>query len=152
MTLLDALSMPIGYALASGRFRIIIDKNSRIPLVKSFRLPPPSAPGAQFIELDIFQGDSDNIVDNEYLGTLKVPAAASGRKIDFKLNEECLLQVVVDEPTGPRQIDLATRDTPETLKKALAEEAARRAAEQPVPSGGEQGGGLFSRFKKMWGR
>ena len=77
-------------------------------------------------------------------------ATASGRRIDFKLNEECLLQVVVDEPTGPKQIDLATRDTPETLRKVIAEEAARRPAEQPA-QGGPQGGGLFSRFRKMWG-
>ncbi|MDQ3265704.1 MAG: Hsp70 family protein [Myxococcota bacterium] len=152
VTLLDALSMPIGYALPNGRFRKIVDKNSTLPLVKSFRLPNPSQPNAQFIELEIFQGDSEHIVDNEYLGTLKVPASAAGRKIDFKLNEECLLQVIVDDATGPKQIALATRDTPETLKRVLEEEAQRREAQRQVGGEPTDAGGLFSRFKKMWGR
>ena len=39
---------------------------------------------------------SEFIVDNEYLGTVKVPASAAGRRIDFRLNEECLLEVVVE--------------------------------------------------------
>src|SRR5512144_1228296 len=45
VTLIDALSMPIGYGLPTGRFRKIIDKNHRIPTVKSFRVPPPQKPG-----------------------------------------------------------------------------------------------------------
>jgi len=84
VTLLDALSMPIGFALPSGRFKIIIEKNSRIPLVKSFRLPAPKEPGAEYIEVDIYQGESELVVDNEYLGTLKVPATSAGKKIDFR--------------------------------------------------------------------
>jgi molecular chaperone DnaK len=157
VTLLDAVSMPIGYALPNGRVRRIIDKNTIIPLVKSFRLPPPKDPGAPFIELDIFQGDSDLVVDNEYLGTLKVPAESAGRKIDFRLNEECLLQVLVEEPGGPRSIELATRDTPELLKKELARVAeeraqkARQTASAPS-SQGEGGSGLFSSIKSIFRR
>ncbi len=45
VTLLDAVSMPIGYALPNGRVRRVIEKNSRIPLVKSFRLPAPEGAG-----------------------------------------------------------------------------------------------------------
>jgi molecular chaperone DnaK len=150
VTLLDALSMPIGYSLANGRFRKIIEKNSLIPLVKSFRLPPPKEPGAQFIELDIFQGDSELIVDNEYLGTVKVPAAAAGKKIDFRLDEECLLKVLVEEGGGTREVALATRDTPDSLKKALEEDAARR--QQAGASGANpQTGGLFKSIKRMFG-
>ncbi len=147
VTLLDALSMPIGYALPSGRFRKIIDKNSVIPLTKSFRLPPPKDPSVPFIELDIFQGDSELIVDNEYLGTLRVPASATGRKIDFKLDEECLLKVSVEEGSGVREVTLATRDTPETLKRALEEEYAKRAP----AGGGDDRGGIFSSLKKILG-
>ncbi|MCI0672104.1 MAG: Hsp70 family protein, partial [Myxococcaceae bacterium] len=68
VTLLDALSMPIGFGLPSGRFKAVIDKNTIIPAARSFRLPPPREPGAPFIELDVFQGESEYIVDNEYLG------------------------------------------------------------------------------------
>ncbi|WNG26460.1 Hsp70 family protein [Cystobacter fuscus] len=156
VTLLDAVSMPIGYALPNGRVRRVIDKNTIIPLVKSFRLPAPREPGAPFIEMDIFQGDSDLVVDNEYLGTLKVPAEAAGRKIDFRLNEECLLQVVVDDPSGPRRIELATRDTPELLKKELARVAQEKAekAEKAAatPSSPQEGSGLLSSIKSIFRR
>ncbi|MCE9671384.1 Hsp70 family protein [Myxococcus stipitatus] len=154
VTLLDAVSMPIGYALPNGRVKRIIDKNSLIPMVKSFRLPPPRDPGSPFIELDIFQGDSDLMVDNEYLGTVRVPAAAAGRKIDFRLTEECLLQVTVEEANGMRKVDLATRDTPEQLKRALQEVAARNAQSLPASSaaGASDNGGLFSSIKSIFRR
>ena len=154
VTLLDALSMPIGYALPNGRVKRIIEENSLIPMVKSFRLPPPKEPSAQFIELDIFQGDSDLMVDNEYLGTVRVPSAAAGRKIDFRLTEECLLQVEVEEASGvPRKVDLATRDTPEQLKKALQEVVIKR-DNQPVASssGTSDDRGLFSSIKSIFRR
>jgi molecular chaperone DnaK len=154
VTLLDALSMPIGYAMPNGRVKRIIEKNSLIPMVKSFRLPPPQQAGAPFIELDIYQGDSDLMVDNEYLGTVRVPAAAAGRKIDFRLTEECLLQVQVEDASGvSRKVDLATRDTPEQLKKALQEAASRNAQAAPSNSnGGSDDRGLFSSIKSIFRR
>ena len=122
-------------------------------MVKSFRLPQPKEPGAERIEMDIFQGDAEQIVDNEYLGSLRVPAAAAGRKIDFRLDEECLLQVVVDLPNGPKKIELATRDTPAMLRQALQEEARKREAEQAARGGAaeQSRGGLFSSIKRFWG-
>jgi molecular chaperone DnaK len=153
VTLVDVLSMPIGYALPNGRFRKIIDKNQTIPFTKSFRLPPPRESNADVIELDIFQGDSDFIVDNEFLGSLKVPASASGKKIDFKLSEECLLTVEVEESVGghPRKIELATRDTPDSLKAALAEAEVRQRAEQP-PESSNPRGGILSSIRRIWSR
>jgi len=155
VTLLDALSMPIGFALPSGRFKTIIEKNSRIPLVKSFRLPSPKEPGAEFIEVDIFQGDSELVVDNEYLGTLRVPASAAGKKIDFRLTEECLLRVTVEGASGLEQVELATKDTPESLKKALeADNARRQTATEPAPAEEPKApsGGIFSSLKRILGR
>ncbi|RKH32578.1 Hsp70 family protein [Corallococcus sicarius] len=154
VTLLDALSMPIGYAMPNGRVKRIIEKNSLIPMVKSFRLPPPKEPGSPFIELDIYQGDSDLMVDNEYLGTVRVPAASAGRKIDFRLTEECLLQVQVEDATGTlRKVDLATRDTPEQLKKALQEVSARNAQAAPSSSSASNDDrGLFSSIKSIFRR
>ncbi len=149
VTLIDALSMPIGYGLATGRFRKIIDKNHRIPTVKSFRVPPPAKPGAPLIEIDIFQGDSEFIVDNEYLGTVKLPVAATGKRIDFSLDEECLLHVMVEEAGTPREVKLATRDTPEVLKKAIAEELAKRTHVDEREA--VERGGIFSSIKRMFG-
>src|SRR5436853_762268 len=79
VTLVDALSMPIGFAMPGGRFRKVIEKNTQIPVQRSFRLPPTK--GA-VMELDIFQGDSERIIDNEYLGTLRFPPEAAGQRVN----------------------------------------------------------------------
>jgi molecular chaperone DnaK len=153
VTLVDVLSMPIGIATPQNRFRRVLDKNTPIPASKSFRLPPPREPGKP-IEIDIYQGDSDHIVDDEFLGSIRLPAAATGRRIDFKLDEECLLQVSFEDPVkGMTVLQLATRDTPESLRRALAEDARRRAAAgeagpAAADDGGERRGGIFGWLKR----
>src|SRR5512134_483576 len=146
VTLVDVLSMPIGIATPTNLFRRILDKNQTIPSQKSFRLPPPKEPG-QPSEIDIYQGESDLIVDNEFLGSIRLPAAATGRRIDFKLDEECLLKVSFEDPVkGMTELELATRDTPESLRRALAEDARGRAAAGEggaAAAGGERRGGIF---------
>jgi molecular chaperone DnaK len=147
VTLVDVLSMPIGIATPQNNFRRILDKNTTIPSTRSFRLPPPREPG-QPIELDIYQGESDLIVDDEFLGSIRLPATATGRRIDFKLDEECLLKVSFDDPEkGMTEIGLATRDTPEGLRKALAEDARRR-EDHPGIAAAERKGGIFAWLKR----
>ncbi|HEY6908833.1 MAG TPA: Hsp70 family protein [Myxococcales bacterium] len=151
VTLVDALSMPIGFAVSGGRFRKVIEKNTQIPSKSSFRLPP--AKEGKGLELDIFQGDSDRIIDNEYLGTLKFPAESAGQRVNFILDEECLLHVTVESATGvTREVMLATRDTPDALKVAWQEESERRrlAAERQSASEGDQPRGLFASIRKVF--
>ncbi|HET9551689.1 MAG TPA: 2-alkenal reductase, partial [Anaeromyxobacteraceae bacterium] len=66
--------------------------------------------------------------------------------------EECLLKVSFDDPVrGMTELELATRDTPEALKAALAdaararEQAAQAQAESAAP---ERRGGLFGWLKR----
>jgi molecular chaperone DnaK len=150
VTLVDVLSMPIGIATPQNLFRRVLDKNTPIPATKSFRLPPPREPGKP-IEIDIYQGDSDHIVDDEFLGSIRLPAAATGRRIDFRLDEECLLKVRFEDPVkGMTELELATRDTPESLRRALAEDTRGRpaAAEGGTAGGGERRGGIFGWLKR----
>ncbi|HZY04541.1 MAG TPA: Hsp70 family protein [Anaeromyxobacteraceae bacterium] len=150
VTLVDVLSMPIGIATPQNRMRRVLEKNQPIPAAKSFRLPPPREPG-QPIELDIYQGDSDDIVDDEFLGSIRLPAAATGRRIDFKLTEECLLRVSFDDPEkGMTEIPFATRDTPEPVRRAIAEQARRRetAAAAQGETAEEKRGGLFGWLRR----
>jgi molecular chaperone DnaK len=150
VTLVDVLSMPIGIATPTSQFRRVLDKNTTIPSSRSFRLPPPREPGQQ-IEIDIYQGASDQIVDNEFLGSIRLPAAATGRRIDFKLDEECLLKVSFDDPEkGMTELKIATRDTPEALRRALADaaEVHKPKEGEPEPGAGEKKGGLFGWLKR----
>jgi molecular chaperone DnaK len=150
VTLVDALSMPIGFAVSGGRFRKVIEKNTQIPTQRSFRLPQPK-PG-QDLELDIFQGDSDRIIDNEYLGTLRFAPEAAGQRVNFNLDEECLLRITIEGTSGDvREIALATQDTPEALKLALQEDAERRRMQQERAPVEEEKRGLFASIRKVFG-
>jgi molecular chaperone DnaK len=151
VTLVDVLSMPIGFAMSGGRFRRVIEKNTQIPVQKSFRLPP--AKNSVELELDIFQGDSEKILDNEYLGTLRFPPDSAGQRVNFSLDEECLLHVTVDSGSAlPKEVLLATRDTPEALKVAWQEENEKRrlAAEREMTETAERQRGLFSAIRKVF--
>jgi molecular chaperone DnaK len=151
VTLVDALSMPIGFAVSGGRFRKVIEKNTQIPAQRSFRLPPSK--GGLDLELDVFQGDSDRIVDNEYLGTLRFPSEAAGQRVNFNLDEECLLHVTVEGITGEvKEVLLATQDTPEALKQAWQQEAERRRIlEERTSVAEEKPRGLFASIRKVFG-
>jgi molecular chaperone DnaK len=151
VTLVDALSMPIGFAVSGGRFRKMIEKNTQIPTQRSFRLPPPRA--GQDLELDVFQGDSDRIIDNEYLGTLRFPPEAAGQRVNFNLDEECLLHVTIEGITGEvREVLLATHDTPDALKTAWQEEAERRRLlDERTSVAEEKPRGLFASIRKVFG-
>ena len=148
VTLLDALSMPIGLAAPGARFREILPKNARIPAVKGFRLPA-AREGLKEISLDVFQGEGDRIVDNEWLGSVAVPAGLAGRKIEFRLTDECLLEVVIDVPgEGPRPFPLSTRVLPDALREARAAEASRAAA---APLAVAEPQGFFQAIRRVFG-
>jgi molecular chaperone DnaK len=152
VTLVDALSMPIGFAMPGGRFRKVIEKNTQIPSQRSFRLP--AAKGGQMVELDVFQGDSEKIIDNEYLGTLRFPPESAGQRVNFNLDEECLLHVTVEglsPDAQPREVLLATQDTPEALKVAWAEENERRRQMAEREADEARPKGLFASIRKVFG-
>ncbi len=147
VTLVDVLSMPIGFAVTGGRFRRVIEKNTQIPTQRSFRLPPARI--GHPLELDVFQGESERILDNEYLGTLKFPPEAAGQRVSFNLDEECLLHVTVEGVgTQPREVLLATQDTPDALKVAWIEENERRRKEAERQKESEKPKGFFAAIRK----
>ncbi len=149
VTLIDVLSMPIGIAAPGGLFKKVIERNVTIPHERSFGLP--RAPGEDGeVEIDIFQGDSDKIIDNEYLGSVRFPRGVE--RVTFRLDEEGILRVsVVDSGGDVREVSLATGRTPPSLRRALEEEIERQklAAES---EGKEEGGGLFASIRRVLGK
>ncbi len=149
VTLIDVLSMPIGIAAPGGRFKTVIDRNSTIPTEKTFALPAAARPDGE-VELDVFQGDGDRIVENEYLGSVRFPRGV--RTVTFRLDEECLLHVVVEERGAHREVTLATRDAPESLRAAWAQEMERRRLLEETRQELEAPKGLFASIRKVFGK
>jgi hypothetical protein len=57
--------------------------------------------------------------------------------------------VYVEDLGDPREVKLATRDTPEVLKKAIAEQLAKRSQDEERVAA--EKGGIFSSLKRLLG-
>jgi molecular chaperone DnaK len=129
VTLIDVLPMAIGVGLPGGRFKAVMERNSALPSSKTYTLTTHRDNQAE-LELSIFQGESNRIAENEFLGTLKLtglPLRPRGEvqvTITFEVNNESLLKVTAKENSTGREISstFSTRDTPEAVKARLAQE------------------------------
>ncbi len=84
---------------------------------------------------------------------MKFPAEVAGQRVNFILDEECLLHVTIESANGQtREVLLATHDTPDALKAAWQEEAERRriAAERQSATAEEQSRGIFASIRKVF--
>ena len=76
----DVVEEAIGIALADGRYMRIIEKDSKLPITRRVMIPTVRDQ-QRSLEVDIFQGDGEDILDATYLGTVvyqNVPAAKAG--------------------------------------------------------------------------
>lgn len=146
VTLLDVLSMPIGLADAGGRFRTILEKDSPVPSSRSIQVPMPHVVGSNVIDLDIFQGLSEWVAQNEYLGTVTLPSSAAGRKLNFRLTEESLIQVCLQTDSGLEELPVKhQQNRPKLPTKVRAQEPSLGAKpERQIPES------VWERLKRAW--
>ncbi len=134
VTLLDALSVPIGVATPEGQLRVVIDKHTQLPHKGTLELPTTSD-NQSSMQLDVFQGEAGSVLDAEYLGTLlykDLPAATAGGlrvKLQLELDSEGMLVVTAsnDKSTAVETLTLATIErpqVPEERPEAVTAEAA----------------------------
>jgi molecular chaperone DnaK len=113
----DVLSMSIGVAVA-GRFKPLVARNTPVPCNKSFTIQVPKEKLATYA-LEVWQGDSATLRENEHLGTLNVDAVGPGPddpvplRVDFVLSPDCRLKVRVTNvrTEESQEVLLSTRDT-----------------------------------------
>ena len=120
-------TLPITIGLSSPSnpvYKPFIKKNTPVPYRAAFPVSVPLAMWETF-QHDVFQGDSPDVAENEYLGTLEVNTLEPGGvdpvplTFEFELTKECLLQVyVTNATTGTRdEIMLQIKETAPSLEQ-----------------------------------
>ncbi|MDF1563471.1 MAG: TIGR02266 family protein [Deltaproteobacteria bacterium] len=161
VVLVDVLSMTLGVGLPGGRFHRIIERNTPLPVRKTYSLATTRNDQTR-LEISVFQGEDEHIAGNEFLGTArldglpKLPAGQVRVAVTFELGPDCVLSVSARNIATGQEIatQLATRGTPEEIRNRLkADVGASREAEQratdALPS---TSGRLLSFFKRMVGK
>jgi molecular chaperone DnaK len=154
IVLVDVLPMSIGVGLPGGRFKKVIERNTRLPHQRQLSISTSKDDQPQ-LEIAVFQGENERAQDNEYLGTLVVRGITRGPRgsvsftIEFGLSPECLLTVsAVDRKSGvAATATFSTQDTPEAVRKKLEENA----PSHPSDEGPDSGSGVFGWVKRMLG-
>lgn len=144
--LAEVLSSPIGIGMRDGRLHRVLDRNTRMPCRKSLSLPV--GPGG-LLRLALYQGDSPNAEENEFLGALTLQAEVRGElSIGFELSRDGVLALSARTPDGrAATVTMATEDAPDEVRAALL-------AEAPLPGDeAEDGGpGLLGGIRRLFGR
>lgn len=126
LRLIDVLAMSIGVGLPGGRFKPIIPRNNKLPFQKNYTIGTTRDNQTE-LDIVIFQGESDHVSENEYIGTLslrnirKQPRGKSKFDIRFQLNHEGILTVTARdlETQQIQEVIFNTRETPQDIKKKL---------------------------------
>jgi len=100
--LIDVLPLSIGVAREGRQFLRLLSKHTRVPTQRTFMIKTTEEGQTQY-ELPVFQGESPDAAENEYLGTIVIedippgPAGAQSYDLIVALDEESTMSVTARE-------------------------------------------------------
>jgi len=161
VVLIDVVPMTIGVGMPGGVFKRIIERNTPLPVSKSFGVSTQTD-AQDMMELMIFQGEDKHVSANEFLGAVHVEGLPKGPKgsvqvaVTLQLDSECVLSVEARELRTRKAFHakLATRFTSEEIARRLgiAQEGAKAAEQARGQELEKRAGGFWSRVRKVFGR
>jgi molecular chaperone DnaK (HSP70) len=161
VVLIDVVPMTIGVGMPGGAFKRIIERNTPLPVSKSFGVSTQTD-DQEMLELMIFQGEDAHVSANEFLGAVHVEGLPKGPKgsvqvaVTLQLDSECVLSVEARELRTRRAIKakLATRFTSEEIAKRLGigAEVRKKAEDKRGEELSKRAGGFWSKLKRVFGR
>lgn len=126
LELRDVLPMSIGVALPGGRFKKILERDTRLPAERTYHLHTTRDDQTRF-EIILFQGESEHVDDTDPLGIIELehlpkgPKGSIGVLVTLKVNGDCVLEVSARENRSKRVVRsrLATKQTNDELRRKL---------------------------------
>ncbi|HOX41994.1 MAG TPA: TIGR02266 family protein [Myxococcota bacterium] len=110
VVLIDVLPMSIGLGLPGGGFLVMLQGGTGLPATRTYTMST-FREGQTRLELFIFQGESQRVLQNEYLGTVVIqgippaPKGAVQLELTFSLDQECVLKVTTQDRTHGRPLE-----------------------------------------------
>ncbi len=89
---IEVLKEPIGIALSDGRFMKIIDKDSKLPITRRVMIPT-HRDNQRSLEVDIFQGDHEDILNTDYLASVVYQGISEAKAGEAKVTVDLALGV-----------------------------------------------------------
>ena len=106
--LLDVVPLDIGLALPDGRFKVVIPKNTTVP-VKQTQIFTTHKDSQTSVQLTVMQGDNSKAAENELLSKINfhgLPAMPKGQvkiEVTFAVDTEGILVVPPKTPSLTRK-------------------------------------------------
>jgi uncharacterized protein (TIGR02266 family) len=161
LVLIDVVPMTVGLGKPGGGFHRLIERNTPLPVTKTFGLSTFKDNQTE-LEVLVFQGEDNNVSGNEFLGAVKIdglPKAPKGAvqiAITLTLDAECVIHVEAQEFRTRKKVKatMATRYTTEEVAQRLgisAEKQAQASAQRDAELT-QRAGGFWSRLKKAFGK
>jgi molecular chaperone DnaK len=161
LVLIDVVPMTIGIGKPGGGFHRLIERNSPLPVTKSFGVSTQED-NQTALEVMLFQGEDSQVAANEFLGALRIdglPKAPKGAiqvAVTLKLDAECVLSVEAREFRSRQLVKatLGTRYTSEDVARRLGISDAKMASsnEKRAEELQKRAGGFWSKLKKVFSR
>ena len=124
----EKLPLSVGISTIGGKFQRIVDKDSQLPLTKSFKVATVED-NQPFINLNFYQGEREIAEENKLLGNLemKIPLSKKAElniEVDLKIDENGLLSIKCTEKTLSNKsliysYDLSNGLNPEILEDVI---------------------------------
>ncbi len=116
LQLLDVIPMAIGIEKADGKFHVVFQRNAAIPNAKAITATT-SFDGQTELAMRIYQGDHDDVTENELLGDFLFsgiktgPRGAAQVQVTFDVSVEGILTMSAQDPATGRQMKTTIRVT-----------------------------------------
>jgi molecular chaperone DnaK len=142
--LLDVTPLSLGLRTVGDGFKVLIDKNTTIPIRRS-EVFTTTEDNQAFVRIGIFQGENTKASQNHPLGEFELvgikpqPAGKARVEVTFEINADGLLRVSAkDKETGQKQSIVIKPST--GLDRDLVDRLSREAR------GGDAGGHVAASF------
>lgn len=126
VTLIDVLPMSIGVGLPGGRYKRILERETKLPAERSYSLKSTRDDQTRF-EVMLFQGEDESVENDEPLGVVELNDLPKGPRgsvtviVTLRVTSQQVLEIEARETRTGKGVKakLATKHTAETIRRKL---------------------------------